>query len=67
MAAEFRDASKKTVDVITDSDGGLVENREDLGIVAEWNPAILNTKTHLLNPRHWYVQIAEGYLIPSGI
>jgi hypothetical protein len=47
MAADFRDASEKTVDVIADSNGGLVEHHEDLGVVAERNPAIHNAKTHL--------------------
>jgi hypothetical protein len=52
MAAEFRDVSNETVDVIEESNGGLPEHREDLGVVAERNPAIHNAITHLLNLRH---------------
>jgi hypothetical protein len=44
MAAEFRDASNETVDVIADCIGGLTERREDAGVVAEWNLAIHNDK-----------------------
>jgi hypothetical protein len=45
MAAVLRDACNKMVDFIADSNGGLVENREDVGVVAEWNPAIINAKS----------------------
>jgi hypothetical protein len=48
MAAEFRDASNKTVGVIANSIGGLVEHREDVGVVAERNPAIQNAETRFI-------------------
>jgi hypothetical protein len=64
MVADFRDAFNKTLDIIADSNGGLVEHREDEGVVAEWNPAILNAKTHLLNPRHW-VRPDRGRLLDT--
>jgi hypothetical protein len=32
------------VSVIANSNGVLVEHREDVGVVAEWNPAILKAK-----------------------
>jgi hypothetical protein len=35
MAADFRDAFNMAVDVIADSNGGLVERRKDVGVVAE--------------------------------
>jgi hypothetical protein len=50
MVAVFRDASNETVDVKADSNGGLVERREDEVDVAERNPAIHNAMTHELNP-----------------
>jgi hypothetical protein len=37
MAADFRDAFNKAVDIISDNNGGLFERREDEGFVAEWN------------------------------
>jgi hypothetical protein len=52
MVAVLRDACNKLVDAIADSNGGFVERREDEVVVAEWNPAIHNAKTNLLNPRH---------------
>jgi hypothetical protein len=47
MAADFRDACNKMVGVIADSNGGLVEHREDLGVVAKWNAAIHNAEIRL--------------------
>jgi hypothetical protein len=52
------------VDVIADSNGGLVERREDKCVVAEWNPAIYNAKTNLLNPHHW-VRPDRGRLLDT--
>jgi hypothetical protein len=33
------------MDILADRIGGLVERREDVGVVAEWDPAILNAMT----------------------
>jgi hypothetical protein len=41
------------VDVKVDSNGGLVERRENVGVVAERNPAIHSVMTYLLNPFLW--------------
>jgi hypothetical protein len=66
MAADFRDAYNTMVDVVEYSNGVLVEHREDVGAVTEWNPAILNAKT-CSAPVTGSVQIEEGCLISSGI
>jgi hypothetical protein len=34
------------VHIIAGRNGGLVERREDEGVVAEWDPAIHNAKTN---------------------
>jgi hypothetical protein len=38
--------------IIADRNGGLVERREDEGVIAQWDPAIHNAKTNLLYPHH---------------